>query len=118
LFGEKAFKQLAINEVLVNIMRRLRMAFLSLCGLIALFVLMINPLIMLLAMLSLTAFLMVTRQINTYKIVMMLKRLISNASRLRFEIRTRIHMGFRDYSGLAVESEESKLRNSHCGYVR
>ncbi len=87
-------------------------------GLFAFVVLLINPLLMLLATVGVVSFLVLIRQLNTYKIVMMLKRFIQTASELRVKIRAKLHMGFRDYNGVAVENEEQKLRNRNCGYLR
>jgi hypothetical protein len=94
------------------------MFFLSLLGLFAFVVLLINPLLMLLATISVVSFLLLIRQLNIYKIVMLLKRFVQTASKLRFKIRANLRMGFRDYSGVAVEDEERNLQYRNCGYLR
>ncbi len=100
-------------------MRRLRrIVFLSLLGLFAFIALLINPLLMLLTTVGVVSFLVLIRQLNMYKIAMMLKRFIQTASELRVKIRAKLHMGFRDYSGVSVENEEQKLRNRNCSYLR
>jgi hypothetical protein len=100
-------------------MRRfVRIVFCSLCGVIALIIAAINPYIMLLTAVSIVTIVMVLRQLNTYRIAMHLKRFIQTASNLRVKFRANMRMGFRDYNSLTVENEESKLRNSHCGYLR
>ena len=58
---------------------------------------------------SMFAFLAIARQMNFYRIVMMMKRYAKNVSRIRFEIRAKLHTGFRDYG--ESESEESHHRN-------
>ena len=67
------------------------------------------------ASISMLAFVAVDRQLNFFKIVMVIKRYAKNVSRLRFEIRAKLHTGFRDYSG-SMDSDESHHRS--CGYIR
>jgi hypothetical protein len=88
---------------------------LTLLGTIGAAIILINPLFAMLAIASVLSFLTVARQLNFYKIVMMMKRYATGVSRLRFEIRAKLHTGFRDYNG-AVESEESHGKS--YGYVR
>jgi len=96
-------------------MRKLRsIIYLALLGTVGLIAVLINPLYML-AVISMFAFLVIARQMNFYKIVMMIKRYAKSVSRLRFEIRAKVHTGFRDYSG-SMDSEESHHRN--CAYTR
>ena len=62
--------------------------------------------------------LMLSRQLNLYKIVIMLKRAARNLDvKLRYEIRIRLHLGFRDYSNASVDYEDDLHRRTH-GYVR
>lgn len=95
-----------------------RIIFLALLGTVAIVIALISPLYVLLASIGVFSFLLLSRQLNFYRIVMLLKRFIRNASKLRLKIRAKLHMGFRDYSNIAVESEEDKLRNRNCGYIR
>ena len=58
------------------------------------------------------AFLAIARQMNFQRIIAMMKGYAKNVSRIRFEIRAKLHTGFRDYSE-SKDSEEShqyKLR--------
>ncbi len=96
-------------------MRKIRsILYLALLGTVGLIAVLINPLYMF-AVISLFAFLAITRQMNFYRIVMMMKRYAKNVSRIRFEIRAKLHTGFREY-GEPVDSEESHSRN--CGFIR
>jgi uncharacterized RDD family membrane protein YckC len=76
---------------------------------------LISPLTVLLASVSIIAFLAIARQLNFYKIVMMIKRYAKNVSKLRCEIRAKLHTGFRDYSD-SLDSEEPHRRS--CSYIR
>jgi len=96
-------------------MRKLRsIIYLALVGTVGLIAVLINPLYMF-ALVSIFAFLAVARQMNFYRIVLMMKRYAKNVSRIRFEIRAKLHTGFRDYSE-PMDSEESHSRN--CGFIR
>jgi hypothetical protein len=88
--------------------------YLALLGTVGLIVVLINPLYMF-AVISMFAFLAIARQMNFYKIVMIMKRYAKNVSRIRFEIRAKLHTGFRDYSD-SMDSEESHHRTS--GFIR
>jgi hypothetical protein len=96
-------------------MRKLRsIIYLALLGTVGLIVVLINPLYMF-AVISMFAFLAIARQMNFYKIVMIMKRYAKSVSRIRFEIRAKLHTGFRDYSD-SMDSEESHHRTS--GFIR
>ena len=96
-------------------MQKLRsIIYLALLGTVGLIVVLINPLYMF-AVISMFAFLAIARQMNFYKIVMIMKRYAKSVSRIRFEIRAKLHTGFRDYSD-SIDSEESHNRN--CGFIR
>ncbi len=98
-----------------DITRRIRnIIYLALLGTVGLIVILINPLYMF-AVISMFAFFAIARQINFNNIVMMIKRYAKSVSRLRFEIRAKLHTGFRDYSD-SMDSEESHNRN--CGFIR
>jgi hypothetical protein len=103
-------------QFLVTNMRKIRsIIYLALLAIVGLLILLINPLVVLLASVSMLAFVAIARQMNFYKIVIMIKRYAKNVSRLRFEIRAKVHTGFRDYSG-SMDSEESRHRN--CAHIR
>ena len=89
--------------------------YLAVIGTVGLLAVLVNPLYVLLASISILAFVTMARQLNFYKIVMVIKRYAKNVSRLRFEIRAKLHTGFRDYSG-SMEGDESHHRN--CGCIR
>jgi len=97
-------------------MRKIRsiisIALLATAGLLAA---LISPLVVLFASISIITFLAIARQMNFYKIIMMMKSYAKSVSRLRFEIRAKLHTGFRDYTG-SMDAEES--RHSKCGYLR
>ena len=76
---------------------------------------LVSPLMVLFASISVIAFLAIARQMNFYKIAMMIKGYAKNVSKLRFEIRAKLHTGFREYSA-SMETEES--HHSKCGYLR
>ena len=67
------------------------------------------------AVISMFAFFAIARQMNFNNIVIMIKRYAKSVSKLRFEIRAKLHTGFRDYSD-SMDSEESHNRN--CGFIR
>ena len=78
---------------------------------------LIYPLAVLLLSAGAVVFLVLSRQLNFYKIIMMLKRFARNASKLRYELRARFHLGFRDYRGASLDEEEGLHRRTR-GYVR
>ncbi len=94
------------------------MIVLSLCGVIAAVVAAINPLNMTLFLTTIAAIVVMLSLLNISHITIMLKQLTQTLNQIRTKVRANIRMGFRDYSSIAVENEESKLKNSHCGYVR
>ena len=98
-------------------MRKLRskiyVALIAAAGLLATTV---SPQMVLLASISMIAFLAITNQMNFYKIVMMMKSWAKNISRMRFEIRAKLHTGFRDYCD-ATDSEGSQ-HSGRCSYAR
>jgi len=53
---------------------------------------------------------------NFYKIFMVMKSWAKNVSRLRVEIRAKLHTGFRDYND-PLEAESSH-RSGRCSYAR
>jgi uncharacterized RDD family membrane protein YckC len=62
-------------------------------------------------------FLLISRQLNFYRIFMMLKRAAQSISRLRMEFRARVHLGFREYNSVSANADE-ELRHRTYGYVR
>jgi len=92
-----------------------RIIYVSLLAIVGLLAASISPLMVLLASISLTAFLMIATQINLYKIFMTMKRWAKTVSRLRFETRAKLHTGFRDYSD-SLDTERSHHRSS--GFAR
>ena len=80
-------------------MRKLRrIVYLSLLGILGTFVALMFPAYVLMVMVGVVTLLFIARQLNFYKIMMMLKRVIRNTRRLCFESRLKLHTGFRDYS--------------------
>ena len=78
---------------------------------------LVYPLAVLLLSAGTLAFLVLSRQLNFYKIVMILKHYARNASKLRYELRARLHLGFRDYRGVSLVEEEGLRRRTRV-YVR
>ena len=62
-------------------------------------------------------FLLISRQLNFYRIIMMLKRAARTISRLSMEFRARLHIGFRDYSNVSANADE-ELRHRTHGYIK
>jgi hypothetical protein len=85
---------------------------LAIAGLLAA---LISPLTVLFVSISLIAFLAIATKMNLYKIVMMMKSWAKNVSRLRFEIRAKLHTGFRDCSD-SLDTEESHYKSN--GFLR
>ena len=76
----------------------------------------ISPFTVLLVTISMIAFLAIARQMNFYRIFMMMKSWAKNVSRLRVEIRAKLHTGFRDYND-SLDAESSG-RKGRCSYAR
>jgi hypothetical protein len=55
------------------------------------------------------------RNMNFYKLVMMLKRYAHEAEKLQFEIRMKLHTGFKDYR--AADNEHQR-HSKTTGYIR
>ena len=79
-------------------------ALLATAGLLAV---LINPLVVLLASASIIAFLSIARQMNLYKMAMLIKSYAKKMDRLRAEIRAKVQTGIRDYNGTLDDLEES-----------
>ena len=98
-------------------MRKLRsIIYVALVATAGLLAAAINPLVVLLASISMIAFLSIAKQMNFYRIVLMMKSWAKNISRIRFEIRAKLHTGFRDYSD-PMDAEGSH-RSGRCSYAR
>lgn len=91
--------------MVVNIRKLRRFVYLSLLGALGTVLALLLPAYILLAMFGLATLIFLARQLNFYKIVMMLKRFVQNARRLYFENRLKLRTGFRDY-------RDSELENS------
>jgi hypothetical protein len=89
--------------------------YLVLLASVGLMIILTNPLIVLLVSVSMLVFAAIARQTSFYKIVMMLKHYAKRVSKLRFEIRAKVHTGFGDYSS-SIDSEESLHKN--CAQIR
>jgi hypothetical protein len=87
----------------------------ALLAAVGLLVTIVSPLTVLFASIGMFAFLAIARQMNFQRILAMLKGYAKNVARIRFEIRAKLHTGFRDYSDSA-DSEES--HNRTCGFIR
>ncbi len=97
-------------------MRRLRsIIYVALVAAVGLLAATVSPLTVLLASMGIVAFLAIARQMNFNNIFMMIKRYAKNVSRIRVEIRAKLHTGFRDYND-STDGEESHSRN--CGFIR
>jgi hypothetical protein len=98
-------------------MRKLRsIIYVALVAAAGLLAATISPLTVLFASIGMIAFLAIARQMNFYKIVMMMKSWAKNISRIRFEIRAKLHTGFRDYND-PLDAEGSH-RSGRCSYAR
>ena len=87
-------------------MRKLRrLVYLALFGTLGTLVVLLLPWYTLIAMVGTLTLFFLVRQLNFYKIAMMLKRFIRNTRKLFFENRLKLHTGFRDY-------RDSELENS------
>ena len=98
-------------------LRKIRQAlYLSLLGVLGTALVLINPTYLLLGILSVFAILTLARNLNLYKIAMMIKRYAREAAKLRAKIRVMLHTGYRDYSSQV--DEESRSHGRTYGYVR
>ena len=98
-------------------MRKLRsIIYVALVATAGLLAATISPLTVLFASMGMIAFLAIARQMNFNRIVMMMKSWAKNISRLRFEIRAKLHTGFRDCND-PMDAEGSH-RSGRCSYAR
>jgi len=74
------------------------------------------PLLLLVFYAGALVLLMLSRQLNTYRMAMLLKRAARKiGAKLRAEVRVRLHLGFRDYTD--VSADEELNRKTHR-YIR
>jgi len=101
---------------MVTDMRKLRsIVYVALVAAAILLAATISPLTVLLASISIIAFLAIARQMNFYKIAMLLNKWMKNVSRLRIEIRAKLHTGFRDCNDpLDIENSSRSGRISYA----
>ena len=83
----------------------------------AIVVLLLYPLAVIILSAGTFVFLLISRQLNLYRIFMILKQAARTISKLRSEFRARLHMGFRDYSKVSANADE-ELRHRTHGFVR
>ena len=102
---------------MVTSMRKIRsIIYVALVATAGLLAATMSPLAVLSASIIMIVFFAFARQMNFYKIFMMMKGWTKNVSRIRFEIRAKVRTGFRDYTDSA-ESESSR-QSGRCGYAR
>lgn len=77
-----------------------------------------DPMLLLIFYAGAFVLLMLSRQLNLYRMVMVLKRYARNlGAKLRCDIRARMHLGLRDYRGASLDEKEGLHRRTR-GYVR
>jgi ABC-type multidrug transport system fused ATPase/permease subunit len=111
LFGvhfnvKKPLSDILLVQSVIKMQKIRRVIHLTLLTIIGAAIIIINPLFAILSLVGVLTFLAVVRQLNFYKILMVIKRYAKEASKLRFEIRAKLHTGFRDYNG-SLDSDES-----------
>jgi hypothetical protein len=111
LFGvhfnvKKPLSDIILVQSVIKMQKIRRVIHLTLLTIIGAAIIIINPLFAILSLVGVLTFLAVVRQLNFYKILMVIKRYAKEASKLRFEIRAKLHTGFRDYNG-SLDSDES-----------
>ena len=91
-------------------MRKLRrLVYLSLLGTFGTLTALMFPEYFLLIMIGASVILFLAKQLNFYKIAMMLKRLVQNARKLYLANRLKLRTGFRAYSDSELE-KTSRMR--------
>ena len=101
--------------LVIRVIRARRIIYPAILTATVIVVALLYPLAVIILSAGAFVFLLISRQLNFYKIFMMLKRAARTISRLRTEFRARLHLGFRDYRGVSGEEEEFHRRNH--GYV-
>jgi hypothetical protein len=82
-----------------------------------LMLLLVYPLLTLLFSISVIALLTVLHQLNLYKMAMLMKRVFKEVSRLRYEVRAKLNLGFRDSRQSSLDGDE-EFHQGNCGYIR
>ena len=95
---------------MVNIRKLQRLVCLSILGALGTLTLLLFPEYTLLAVFGALTLLLVARQLNFYKIIMMLKRFAQNTRRLYVENRLRLRTGFRGYRDSEIEKSSRMCR--------
>ncbi len=76
------------------------------------------PLLLLILLAGVFLLLTLSRQLNLYHMVMMLKQVARRIGALRNQIRTRVRLGSKDYKyGVSADADD-ELRHRSYGYVR
>ncbi len=101
---------------MVNLRTIRRILNLTALGIIGIFLVIAYPLYTLTALAGIFVIVMLSKQLNFYKIVMMLKRAFQNLAHVRNQIRVRMHYGVCEYRA-GLEDETGKHNRSY-GYVR
>jgi hypothetical protein len=97
--------------MVIDVQKIQRIFCLTALGAFTLVLFLMNPLIMLPISLGFIGFLAASRQINLYKILVIIKNYAKNVSRLRMELRAKLHTGAVDYCN-SIENEKSKAQRS------
>jgi hypothetical protein len=92
----------------VNMKKLRRLVYLSLLGTLGTLVALLLPEQFLIAMIGVSVLLFLARQLNFYKIVMMVKRLVQNARKLYLANRLKLRTGFRAYSDSELENNSRR----------
>lgn len=95
---------------MVNMRKLSRLIYLSLLGALGTLMLLLFPEYTLLAVFGALTLFLVARQLNFYKIIMMLKCFVQNTRRLHLENRLRLRTGFRGYRGSELENSSRMCR--------
>ena len=99
---------------MVNLKKIIRLVSLSMLGTIGTLLILVNPTLGMLALLGMFTVLTLARDMNFYKVVMMFKRYAREASRLRFEIRMKLHTGWKDYNAALDDETRSRCKIVSC----
>ena len=77
-----------------------------------------DPMLLLVFYAGAFVLLMLSRQLNLYRMLMLMKRVARKLGALRAEIRTRIHLGFRDHTFDVSTDVDEELHHRSHGYIR
>ncbi len=107
----KTFKQPSIIPISVNRMNKARrIIYPAILTATVIVIVLLYPLAVIILSAGAFVFLLISRQLNFYRIFMMLKQAARNISKLRSEFRARLHMGFRDCSNVSANADEELHR--------